>query len=258
MMNSFEVVEKDGAGRCKESSVTVLEKRPATVPLISAPSDSKVVKPGSQQDQLHNNDQFGGPFSSMVYLDQHTPSWRCAMCGTYNLIMNAKQKCFVCGIGEMPKSLLATGPSHLYPSNIDIARTGTHSMSRMNIPSSSIMVPANSVPTLPQIPSNSKFVASSSAILPSNNHRINTFPTSSTHSPVTKRPTNLTNLKERTSIRLRRRNSSEGGQRSLEESFTPMKNTTKMISIQRREDKIEADGDYDNIRKYCAKVSWCF
>ena len=175
------------------------------------------------------------------------PSWKCSVCGAFNLIFALNQKCFVCGIGQIPPET-----DH----DIVVLNNGTH------LQPSSLVVP--SYPIVPRSANHGQLVYTQhSNTVPvsgaDHNTHINNLPSKPVQPQRPKRLTPETKQDQSTGGGRRRGYSSN--RRSLEDSLgTPVGRTTTMLTkVVKRQYVEEADRTYKEICQYCQKVgvSYC-
>ena len=208
---------------------------PPPQPLVLQPHPSTSTASSSQTPRLKPQ--------TAVLSDPNTQSWKCSVCGAFNLIFLPNQRCFVCGIGLIP---------NLLSGDIDAAnnRTQVHPGS---------LVVHNHPALRPQAGHGELvYTIQPNAITPvplnSDQHhssRINDL--SDGQVPQPQRPTRLTQRDQRNGSRRRRRDGSI--RRSAEDPLsTPGGNTTVLFRLVKHQYELEADRIYREICQYCKKV----
>ena len=178
-----------------------------------------------------------------VLSDPNTQSWKCSVCGAFNLIFLPNQRCFVCGIGLIPNMLSG---------DIDAANN------RTQVHPGSLVVHNHPAPRPQAGHSELVYTTQPNAITPmplnSDQHhssRINDL--SDGQVPQPQRPTRLTQRDQRNGSGRRRRDSSI--RRSAEDPLsTPGGNTTVLFRLVKHQYELEADRIYREICQYCKKV----
>ena len=76
------------------------EDESGTVSLPALP-----LSPQRQQQQLEDRDRLS------LLSSQGSPTWRCKVCGAYNVVMKGLRQCYICGIGVIPDCYLQLSPT---------------------------------------------------------------------------------------------------------------------------------------------------
>lgn len=184
------------------------------------------------------------PRTAVISSDPNAPSWKCSVCGAFNLIFGHNQKCFVCGIGQMPQ-----------PEDVDAANNGNRPYPR------SLVVPSNPVPR-PE--GNGQLVymrhPNPAALLPqpTGDHHVHSrVETDGQVQLPRQRPNELsteTRHGQGSGDGRRRRDSSI--RRSAEDTLgTPTGSTTVLTRVVKHHYEVEADRMYKEICQFCEKVS---
>ena len=223
-----------------ESSVLVLPTSPkhTSLPSPSTPKPHPDPAPPSSLDDQRR------PHTAVVSVAQ-TRSWRCSVCGAFNLIFAHNQKCFVCGIGLIPNDDIAAANNrtrtHPYPESLVVPsnrvpkREGYGQLVYTNHPSAAV------VPHHPVIDDRGQVIGSSNGgghVAPQRPSTLD-VKVKRDQSPATGR---------------RRRNSSI--RRSAEDSLgTPARSATVLLRVVKHHYEMEADRTYREICQYCNTVS---
>ena len=204
---------------------------PPAQPLQPLPSTSTVL---TNQTRLKPQ--------TAVLSDPNTKSWKCSICGAFNLIFLPNQRCFVCGIGLIPNM----------PSDIEVANNKTQ-------PHPGALVVHNHSTPRPQAGHGELvYTTQPNTITPmplnSDHHHsshVSDVPNGQIQQP--QRPTRLTRREQGSGPGRRRRDSSI--RRSAEEPLsTPGGNTTVLHKLEKHKYELEADRIYKEICQYCKKV----
>lgn len=188
-----------------------------------------------------------------VLSNPNTQSWKCSVCGAFNLIFLPNQKCFVCGIGLIPSTLLT-------PGDIDVANNRT----QVHHPGSLVVHNHPAPPRAQAGHGELVYTTQPTAIAPTpmipmpldsdqlhhhrHGHAINDLSGGQVEPP--QRPTRLT---QRSGSGRRRRDSSI--RRSAEDPLsTPGGNATVLLRLVKHQYELEADRIYTKICQYCKKV----
>ena len=189
-----------------------------------------------------------------VLSNPNTQSWKCSVCGAFNLIFLPNQRCFVCGIGLIPSTytpLLAGDP-------IDAAnnRTRVHPG-----PPGSLVIHNHPAPQPQAGHGELVYTTQPNAIVPpvplnssdQDHYGRNNLSDGQQVQPP-QRPTRLDQKDQRSgSGRRRRRDSSI--RRSAEDPLsTPGGNATVLVKLVKHQDELKADKIYMEICQYSKKV----
>ena len=75
--------------RKQEQQQSETSREDAPIPLTASPWDHDSIASGQDRYSLVSS--------------QGAPTWRCGVCGTYNVVMKNLTQCFICGIGVIPE-----------------------------------------------------------------------------------------------------------------------------------------------------------
>lgn len=196
------------------------------------------------------------PYTAVVS-DPSAPSWKCSICGAFNLIFSPNQKCYVCGIGLIPQQY----------SSVDAVNNVTRSHptnSSHHPPRDLVLVPSSN--PVPRQDGDSQLVytkhPNTVIPLPTVDHRhrggASGLPPDRQGQGQPQRPKRLVPIEDKQDqgpgvAGRRRRNSSI--RRSAEDPLlTPVGNTTVLLRVVKHQYEVEADRVYKEICQYCTKV----
>lgn len=207
----------------------------------SLPSSSSPLQP-NQQPQPHPS-SHPRPYTDVIG-DPNASSWKCSVCGAFNLIFAENQKCFVCGIGLIPFEV------------IDAVNNRTHPHPR------SLVVPSYPVPRHEGYGQLVYTIHPNLASLlpqPSDEHHMHGRVENSEQlrpQPQPQRPTRLSiEMRPDEGSRTGRRRRNSSVRRSAEDSLgTPARNTTVLRRVVKHQYELEADRIYKDICQYCGEV----
>lgn len=219
---------------CSPHQLLSLPSPPPAAPLAPQPlqphPSTSAASAGQTTPQLR-------PQTALLLSDPNTQSWKCSVCGAFNLIFSPNQRCFVCGIGLIPDSLLA--------GDIDAANNRT----RVHHPGS--LVVHNHPTPRPQAGHGELVYTTQPTAIAPVPMPLNDLSDGQVHPP--QRPTRLTQRDQRSGSGRRRRDSSI--RRSAEDPLsTPGGNATVLIKLVKHQYELEADKVYTKICQYCKKV----
>ena len=189
----------------------------------------------------------GQPKSQTAVLNNiNAPSWKCSVCGAFNLIFAPKQKCYVCGIGLIP------------PLYNDVETTNNHARPRSLVVHGNPLPKVNGADTL--VYTKHPNAATVMPLPPGHDCHHQVSDAQNGGQVVPQQPARVTPAETKrgqgsgTVTRKRRRNNSV--RRSFEDSIgTPSGNTTVLLRVVRHQYELEADRIYKEICQYCKHVS---
>ena len=175
--------------------------------------------------------------------DPSTQSWKCSICGAFNLIFLPNQKCFVCGIGLIPN----------VSDIVDLANNRTH------LHPGSLVVPTHPAPRPQAGHGELVYTKQPNAIAPlpsseQQHSRVSDLPNGQVQP---QRPTRLMTRKDQESGSRRRRRDNSIRRSAEDPLSTPGGNTTVLLRVEKRQYVLEADRIYEEICQYCKKVCVC-
>ena len=201
----------------------------------SLPSSSPPLQPNPQP----HSSTYPRP---VVVSDPNASSWKCSVCGVFNLIFAENQKCFVCGIGQIPSfEVIHAANSRIHPHPGSLVVPHNPVPRREGYGQLVYMTHPNPVSVVPQ---------------PSGEHHMHSRGKNSRQQPQPQRPTSLSiQMTPDGSLRTGRRRRNSSIRRSAEEPLgTPAGNTTVLNRAEKYQYEREAGRMYKDICQYCKKV----
>lgn len=178
-----------------------------------------------------------------ILSNPNTQSWKCSVCGAFNLIFLPNQRCFVCGIGLIPNM----------PSDIEMANNKTQ------LDPGALVVHNHPTPRPQAGHGELVYTTQPNAITPmppnSGHHHsshVSVVPNGQIEQP--QRPTRLTQREQGSGSERRRRRDSSIRRSAEEPLSTPGGNATVLLKLVKHQYELEADRIYKGICQYCKKV----